>query len=208
MRYKIILFTITCMIILIPSLVFTQEIQWFSSSKELNNTFQIGKVDVSINKSIDDEMINLDIFSSDKSTIKSKINFVNIGTSDIFLRVLVIPIVTDSTDKTWVGKVDLDEIQFNYFNGSSKLCADDKYWYLGEDGYMYYKSIIKKDEQINEKFLESISIDLSEKSKEYYKDKTLNIKIVVEAVQSKNQAYKSVWSITDEELIKILDKQS
>lgn len=208
MRFKIILFIITCMIIFIPNLVFTQDIQWFTSSKEINNTLQTGKVDVSINKSIDDEIINLDIFSSDKSKIESKINFINTGTSDIFLRILVIPTVTDYTDKTWVGKVDTDEIEINYFNASNKLSADDKYWYIGEDGYMYYKSVIKKDEQINEKFLESISINLSEKSKEYYKDKNLNLKIVVEAVQSKNQAYKSVWSITDEELIKILDKQS
>ncbi|RDY25850.1 hypothetical protein CHL78_016020 [Romboutsia weinsteinii] len=194
------------MVIAITSVTFAKDIEWFIFNSKTEYKIATSKINVDINKSIGDGPISIDLDKENKSTFNTNIDFKDMSTSDVYLRVLIFPYLTDMNDGSYSEILDLDEFKLNYFNEKGGSEIDTSYWYASSDGYYYYKYILNNDE-INNRFLKSIYINIDDSNKKYYKSKKLTIDIIAEVVQARNDAYKSVWNVEDEKLIKILDEQ-
>lgn len=115
----------------------------------------------------------------------------NTGTVDTLVRVSVEKVFgTTQADGTFLRDetLDPDMIEIRYH---------DDWWEKKEDGYFYYKEILKAGTRTKEPLLESYR--LSEKADNRYRKKDARIIISMESVQAEGDGI-SLWDMTWEEL--------
>lgn len=132
---------------------------WFVSNSKSTSEIELGTVKIKV------------IRTEDK-----KIHIKNLGTSDSYVRVRLIP--QWSNPNLSVSNAVLDLSNENW---TSKQA----------DGYYYYKKPLKAN-YVTSNLLNDISIGTL---KEDYKGETFTLKVVAEGVQTAHDAWKDTWGI-------------
>lgn len=120
------------------------------------------------------------------------INFKIDSTAPSLLRVKVSPYYKDSessSDKNYKQSI----VNISYFE-------EDK-WLKGDDGYYYYKQVVKSDNNSDNiiKFINDIRFELSsDEEANEYQNKYIGVDLNMEMVQAKYDGYKTKWSISNE----------
>lgn len=124
--------------------------------------------------------------SSLGGTITKKVKVKNINTADAFIRVTLHPRWVDENGEPWMG--DTGNIKFN-LNESSNWTDKE------EDGYYYYKPLVKSGEFTNE-LLREVQLNINDENfKNRYEGKTLIIDVKAEAVVAvPNETYDIAWN--------------
>lgn len=116
-------------------------------------------------------------------TVEKQVNVRNSGTADILVRVSVKKMFGSNVDGNFREDKSLDgemiEIQFH-----------SKYWQKGDDGWFYYKEVLKAGESTREPLMDSYR--LSQRAGNAYKGKEGHIVISMEAIQADESAAE-VW---------------
>ncbi len=155
MKNRLIIFSA---ILLISIMVAGGTFSWLISNPEASSTdLEMG-------------VVRVEVIENDPDSI----GVVNAGTSDCYLRVLLIPQWSDRSLS--VSNVEID--------------INDTYW-IEKEGYFYYKESLGVGET-TANLIENI--DFAELTPEY-EGAELTLKVVAEGVQSANEAWKEVWSI-------------
>lgn len=115
------------------------------------------------------------------------VNVSNTGTVDTIIRVLVTKVFgVRAEDGSFTEDKNLDP-------GMIKIHFNNRYWMEREDGYYYYKGILKAGETTKEPLFSSYQ--LSPDADNEYKGKDARIIVMMESVQAEGDAV-SVWGIT------------
>lgn len=115
------------------------------------------------------------------------VNVSNTGTVDTIIRVLVTKAFgVRGADGSFTEDNSLDPKMI-------KIDFNNRYWMKGEDGYYYYKGILKAGETTKEPLFSSYQ--LSTDAGNEYKGKDAQIIVMMESVQAEGDAV-SVWGIT------------
>lgn len=124
-------------------------------------------------------------------SVEKRVHVKNEGTVDILVRVSVTKVFgTRDADGTLQAEEGLDpdmiEIKFH-----------DRLWEAQDDGWFYYKEILRAGETTREPLMESFT--LSAKAGNEYKGKDAEIIVCMESVQADREAA-SVWNVRLEDL--------
>ena len=161
----------------------------FTNSYTFNNTF----------KSADSKIVLEENFTPtpwiENTPTTKEVYITNNGDSDVVVRL--------SYEELWSKKVGSETHQIsNIVDGQNVvkkkwtdgfLSSDN--WVLKDDGYYYYKKILKGNSRIQ--ILKSIELDydLIEKSGEDYLSYDYELVFEIETVQPTSEAIKSVWGL-------------
>jgi len=111
--------------------------------------------------------------------VEKRVDIKNSGTVDILVRASVKKIFGTRNGGVFEEDKNLDgemiEIRFT-----------SKYWHQGEDGWFYYKNVLKAGEKTKEPLMESFR--LSEKADNAYQGKEAHIVVTMESVQADENA--------------------
>lgn len=150
---------------------------WLASTTlPITNTFTLGEVDVEIEEKF-----------SEGNFAKTEIIILNPDDSknvDAYVRVALVPMIVDSSGNIQGETVTLDQLNpsFNTDTG------DD--WFLGNDGYYYYKKVLPVGEATETSLINSINL--------FVGDKTVRLDVIADGVQAyPAAAVESVWPAVD-----------
>lgn len=137
------------------------------------------------------EEYNVPAHVNPSETVKKKVHVKNEGTVDILVRVSVTKVfgVRDADGKLQTAdglNPDMIEISFN-----------SRFWEQKEDGWFYYREILRAGETTREPLMESFT--LSAKAGNEYRGKDAEIIVCMESVQADKDAA-SIWKVRPEEL--------
>ena len=159
----------------------------FTSKDSVTNVFNTG----SINAVPEEEV---------EGTTK-KVWVKNTGDNDCFVRVSITPRWVDEDGNVWAGDVSNSVVQLG-FNNDNIITGEPwtaSKWIKDIDGFYYYTSILPVDE-ITSELLSTVTVSIRSNTVDYpedYNNKTLKVDVKVEAVQTTQNAYRTVWSIEE-----------
>lgn len=120
-------------------------------------------------------------------TVSKIVNVKNTGTVDTLIRVSVEKAFgTRLEDGSFQADETLDPEMI-------EIAVNDRYWVQRQDGYFYYKEILKAGEMTKEPLFSSYT--LSEKADNRYRKKDAQIVVSMESVQAEGDAL-TVWGVT------------
>ncbi len=154
---------------------------YFTSEDSVVNVFNTGSINAIPEEEVD-------------GTTK-KVWVKNTGDNDCLVRVSITPRWIDSEGNPWAG--DINKVTLNFTNliteANDNNTWNEEKWIKGSDEYYYYTSILPTG-KITSELLSSVK--LVDNIPDEYKDKTLKIDVKVEAVQTTQSAYETVWNMT------------
>lgn len=156
-------------IILFVCLVTSGVVAFYSTSVNVEKKINMGLIDVQLKTFIDVDGVNIEYTSNDLEITNEQFSYIPVvynknNSGDCFVRVKTY-INTDTTSKA-VTPNDVYNL-------------NDSIMY-GDDGYFYYKSVLSPSDNV--KIYDGLILD----SLNNYKNKTLKVVTVVEAIQAKN----------------------
>ena len=134
-------------------------------------------------------------------TESKKVWVKNYGKNDCLVRVSITPRLVDLDGNPWAGDVNKITLKFNEDNliidppsnlSDWKEEPWSKKWIQGDDEYYYYTSILPVTESTTE-LLSSVDIPKEYKDEDLEMDVKIDVK--VEAVQTTQSAYTTVWDM-------------
>lgn len=126
---------------------------------------------------------NLYLDKEGKGSIDFDLKFKNTGNEDVSLRVMFEIVVIDEENNVVPISIDNSSIKF-YYQETKNL--DQEFWDLGDDGYYYYKKILKPQEFTSNNLIKRIDINLSEEEVYELYDKKIKIIVYAECKQVEN----------------------
>lgn len=88
----------------------------------------------------------------------------------------------------------------NYYGNIFSISFVDNNWYVGNDGYYYYKGVLQPDSTID-----SVkAIHINEQVGSEFASKTVKVCIVAEALQAGNGSAESIWPTAPQEWLNIV----
>ena len=134
------------------------------------NVFEIGKVDVEVHENFDE-----------LNGIKKDVYFKNMGNVYSYIRAEILYYFIDKENNI------LFEEPIENVDYSIDLSSDD--WFLGNDGFYYYKKKVLPNENTKNLINECIKLKT-------YEDKTLVVEVVAQAIQANpNTAAIETWKV-------------
>jgi hypothetical protein len=158
-------------IVLFVCLVTSGVVAFYSTSVNVEKKINMGLVDVQLKTFVDVDGVNVEYTSNDLEITNEQFSYIPVvynknNSGDCFVRV-----------KTYI----------NTSNTSKVVTTNDVYnlnntVMYGDDGYFYYKSILSPSDNV--KIYDGLILD----NLNNYKNETLRVVTVVEAIQAKNFA--------------------
>ncbi len=103
---------------------------------------------------------------------------------DIYVRVAILPIILDNSDTNIAYKLSNTSCEIQYCNeDNSNLNAE--YWEKCDDGYYYYKKVLKEGEHLENKLVSGVKLNLNNVEVKDFMDKQLKIAVRVESRHDK-----------------------
>lgn len=163
----------------------------FTSKDSVVNVFNTGSIEA-----IPEEKVEV-------GTTMKEVLVRNTGDNECFVRVSITPRWVDENGNPWAGDVSSNVVQLGFNNDNIVIGPEsednwtaDK-WIKGKDEYYYYTSKLPVD-AVTSDLLSKVEIDLNKVDyPEDYDGKTLKVDVKVEAVQTTQYAYRTVWSIEE-----------
>ncbi len=172
MKKRISLIVVAVLLIIVLS---GTSLSWFlSNAGEANSEFQMGRVRVELVEEDFKDIENLEI-----GTYEKNVQVRNIGTSNSYVRVKLVPEWSEAS-------LPVSNIVFN-------LSGNGDWTEKQEDGYYYFKYYLEENE-ITSSILDSITF--TEISPEY-EGASFTLNIVTEGVQKSNNGWKAIWDLTN-----------
>ncbi|MDD5794389.1 hypothetical protein ACTNDG_09195 [Clostridium sp. HCP1S3_B4] len=142
----------------------------FSSKDSVKNNFLVGSIKTEINENFDPVTGYKEVWTE------------NPIDTDSLVRVSINVRLFDPNNPQEVKAIDMEKIKLNFMDNYSD------YWYKGNDGYYYYKKVLKgtKEGAYEKSRTESLlkSVEISRDYKETIKDMEIKIDVKSEAVQA------------------------
>ncbi len=158
---------------------------WFTAEAEpVLNQFTAGTVKIAINEHGFSDVGNW----NPGDTTDKDVTVKNEGSKNAYVRVKITPQWGDLGQEGFVVDNNL-AVQNVTLNWSTEG------WMLHTDGYYYYKSVLPADEE-STLLLDSVTLVGADTTNDY-QGKVLHITVEAEAVQASNEAYKSVWEMSN-----------
>lgn len=203
---KLLLGTIT--LIIVATALAGVTLAVFTSNDKVKNVFGVGEIKIEV-----EEEFPKDPSWNQTKPIKKEVNVKNTTlNNEALIRINITPRwVTEVYGKEVLFSGDTSdrviELEFcNILNNLNQQIPKG-HWIYGNDGYFYYTSILKAQENTSD-ILKSVKVNINEKTVENpkdYENKILKVDINAEAVQTTIDAYKDTWNVQDENIKKLLD---
>lgn len=193
----IVIITLLKMDNLCEGLIFSSD----EENKALCNQTSTVSLSIEDNKEYSD---NLYLDKEGKGSVDFDLKFKNTGNEDVSLRVMFEIVVIDEENNVVPISIDNSSIKF-YYQETKNLEKEDinleqkdgelnqecenldqEFWDLGDDGYYYYKKVLKPQEFTSNNLIKRIDINLSEEEVYELYDKKIKIIVYAECKQVEN----------------------
>lgn len=125
-------------------------------------------------------------------SVEKVVHIENDGAADSFVRVRVTPLWVTRDRK---GRLTEDK---SLDTGMLQVEYNTRGWMQLEDGYWYYKDVLKAGTQTEEPLIKSFW--LSEQADNSYKNKDGEIRVELESIQASEEALEGLWGVSRETL--------
>ena len=173
---------------------------WFTSQDTKTNHFTTGSISHEIVEDFDTTGPSQDLLPGDEVNKDVWIN--NTGKSDALLRVKITPqwMNGEEADTTLGNELVFAEKVQTALNESG--IAEGATWVLGNDGYLYYTSILSVNSEEVEKqtaqLLDAVRLSGKITDQTKFANKEMNVIIESETVQVNKDAYEEEWFTENE----------
>ena len=188
-------FFIIAVVILIFSCDRPEAMFFSESSMETNRDIQACKIDFSIGGDSNQKRE----ISFDELFVENQEAFVGIdfdvkndSNCDVFIRVAILPVVVDKNTTEYGYKLKNSSCKIQYLNDNSDI-LNSTYWEKSNDGYYYYKKIMKEGDTLENKLISGIKLNLTKGEMIELNDKQFKVLVRVESKQSKYSSYSNMW---------------
>lgn len=188
-------FFIVAVVILIFSYDSIEAMFFSESSMESNSDVQACKIDFSIDDdSTQKREVGFDelFVENQEALVGIDFDVKNDSNCDIFIRVAILPVIVDKNATEYAYKLKNSSCEIQYLNDNSDI-LNSTYWEKSNDGYYYYKKIMKEGDSLENKLISGIKLNLTKGEMIELNDKQFKVLVRVESKQSKYSSYSNMW---------------
>lgn len=179
------IFTIITFTLVVTGVVFGLTLSAFTSKDVVTNKFMAGEILTQIiEKDQDDNEFDKDMEIDQGQEIVKKVYIKNPSKVDSLVRVSITTRWVDPNDDNKVLPINYGDVQLNFDDGIET--NSNLNWYKGNDGYYYYKKVLKGCDNIEGKDITEIllkSVKFNKTIDNFYKNMKFKVDVKAEAVE-------------------------
>jgi predicted ribosomally synthesized peptide with SipW-like signal peptide len=179
------IFTIITFTLVVTGVVLGLTLSAFTSKDVVTNKFMAGEILTQIiEKDQDDNEFDKDMEIDQGQEIVKKVYIKNPSKVDSLVRVSITTRWVDPNDDSKVLPINYGDVQLNFDDGIET--NSNLNWYKGNDGYYYYKKVLKGCDNIEGKDITEIllkSVKFSQTIDNFYNNMKFKVDVKAEAVE-------------------------